>query len=226
MVHASVDDVSETHPLLDRVGARPELGNHALADAVVRDPLAQLGGGQPFDQRGLVLRIVEQARDRGQIDDLLGLHRHRDRAGGLVGVDVVGLAGGVGADGRDDRGQPVVEQAVDQLGADRGDVADEPERRVGGSDRQQPRILARHADRNRLVAGLAVDRGDEVAVDLADQHHADDLERLAVGDPKAVLELGLLADAAQHRIDLRSPAMDQHAAHADAAQQQDILRQR
>ena len=93
-------------------------------------------------------------------------------------------------------------------------------------DRQQPGVLARHADRDRLVAGLAVDRRDEVAVDLADQHHADDLERLGVGDAKAVLELRLLADAAKHRVDLRPAAMDEHAAHADAAQQQHVLRQR
>ena len=225
-VHPAVDDVGEADALLDRVGAGPELGDHALADAVVIDPLAQLGGGQARHQRALVLRIFEQARRGGQIDDLLGLHRDRDRPRRLVGVDVVGLAFGIRADGRDHRRQPVVEQAVDELGADRGDVADEAERRIGRRHRQQPRILARHADRDRLVAGLAVDRRDEVAVDLADQHHADDLERLGVGDAKPVLELRLLADAAQHRVDLRPAAVDQHAAHADAAQQQHVLRQR
>jgi hypothetical protein len=65
-----------------------------------------------------------------------------------------------------------------------------------------------------------------VAVDLSDQHHADDLERLGVGDAQPVLELGLLADPAKHRVDLRAAAVDQHAAHADAAQQQHVLGQR
>ena len=115
---------------------------------------------------------------------------------------------------------------MDQLGADAGDIADEAERRIGRRHRQQPRVLARNADRDRLVAGLAVDRRDQVAVDLADQHHAHDLERLGVGDAKAVPELRLLADAAEHRVDLRPAAVDQHAAHADAAQQQHVLRQR
>ena len=115
---------------------------------------------------------------------------------------------------------------MDKLGADAGDVADEAERGIRRGDRQQPRILARHADRDRLVAGLAVDRRDEVAVDLADQHHADDLERLGVGHAKPVLELRLLADAAKHRVDLRPAAMHQHAAHADAPQQQHVLRER
>ena len=113
-----------------------------------------------------------------------------------------------------------------KLGAHPGDIADETERRVGRRDRQQPCVLARDADRDRIVAGLAVDRRDQVGIDLPDQHHAHDLERLGVGDPEAVPELGLLADAAKHRIDLRPAAVDQHAAHADAAQQQHVLRQR
>ncbi len=60
-------------------------------------------------------------------------------------------------------------------GADMGDVADEAERRVARRRGQQAAILARDADRDRIVERLAVDRRDEVAIDLADQHHADDL---------------------------------------------------
>ena len=92
--------------------------------------------------------------------------------------------------------------------------------------RQQPGVLARHADRDRLVSSLAIDRGHEIAVDLPDQDHPDNLEGLGVGDPEAILELGLLADAAEHRVDLRTAAMDENAAHADAAQQQHVLSQR
>ena len=77
----------------------------------------------------LVLGVLEQAGRGGQIDDLLRLHRHRDRHRRLVGVDIVGLAGGIGADRRDDRRQALVEQAVQPLGADVSDVADEAERR-------------------------------------------------------------------------------------------------
>ena len=81
-------------------------------------------------------------------------------------------------------------------------------------------------DRDRIVGRFPVDRGDQIAADLADQHHADDPQRLGVGDAKAVAELRLLAHLLHHRVDLRPAAMDEHAAHADAAQQQHVLRQR
>ena len=45
-------------------------------------------------------------------------------------------------------------------------------------------------------------------------------------DAEAVFEIRLLADAAEHRIDLRASAMDQNAADADAPQQQHVLRER
>jgi hypothetical protein len=91
---------------------------------------------------------------------------------------------------------------------------------------QQPGILAGDADRDRVVERLAVDRADQVAVDLADQHHADQLERLLVGDAKAVAEFGLLAHPSHQHVDLRPAAMDEDTAHADAAQQQHVLGER
>ncbi len=51
-------------------------------------------------------------------------------------------------------------------------------------------------------------------------------QRLGVGDAQAVLELGRLAHPLHQRVDLRAAAMDEDAAHADAAQQQHVLRQR
>ena len=205
-----------------------QLGDHALADAVVLDPLAQLGGGQALDQACVSsVRVLEQAGHGGQIDDLLRLHRDRDRPRRLVGIDVVGLARRHWR--RRSRSTGVSPSSSRRWISSARTSVTLPTKPSAGSrrrDGQQPGILARHADRDRLVAGLAVDRRDEVAVDLADQHHADDLERLRVGDAKAVAELRLLADAAQHRVDLRPAAVDQHAAHADAAQQQHVLRQR
>ena len=174
----------------------------------------------------LVLRIFEQARDRGQIDDLFRIHCHRDCRAASSALTLYGWPSA---------SAPIVEMTgVSPSSSKRwissartlGDVADEAERRVGRGDRQQPRVLARYADRDRLLARLAVDDRDEVAVDLSDQHHADDLKSLRIGDAKAVAELRLLPDAAQHRVDLRPAAMNQHAAHADAAQQQHVLRQR
>jgi hypothetical protein len=71
----------------------------------------------------------------------------------------------------------------------------------------------------------AVDRADQLAVDLADQHHADDVERLGVGDAQAVAKLGDLALALHLPVDLWSSAMDQHRADADRVEQQHVLGQ-
>ena len=225
--HAAVDDVREADALIDRVGAGAKLGDHALADAFMLDPLAKLGGGQPRDQAGLVLDILEQARRGGQIDDLLRLHRHGDRPRRLVGVDVVGLAvrirrrpsrrpasarrraGGGAASARTSVTLPT-KPSAESRGVTVSRPASSPDTPTATGSSPASRLIVR----------------DEVAVDLADQHHADDLERLGVGDAKAVAELRLLADPAQHRVDLRPAAMDEHAAHADAAQQQHVLRQR
>jgi hypothetical protein len=113
-----------------------------------------------------------------------------------------------------------------KLCADVGDVSDEPQSRIRRRDRQQSRILARNAYRDRFVAGLAVDRGDEIAIDLPDQHHAHDLERLRVRHSEPVAKLRLLAYATEHVVDLRAAAVNQDAAHPDAPQQKHVLRQR
>ena len=63
--------------------------------------------------------------------------------------------------------------------------------RAGRGD--QTAVLAGQADG---VGPVDVDRADDVATDLADEHHARDVERLRVGDPEAVDELGLLAEPA------------------------------
>ena len=75
----------------------------------------------------------------------------------------------------------------------RVDVADEAEARVAHRHRDEAGVLARQADRVRAVA---VDRGDDLAVDLADERHAHDVDRLGVGDPQPVDELRLLARGA------------------------------
>jgi hypothetical protein len=91
---------------------------------------------------------------------------------------------------------------------------------------QQAAILARHADPHRIVARLLVDPRDEVPIDLADQHHADDLQRLGVVTRRPSRNSGSLPTRFIHVVHLRPAAMDQHAAHADAAQQQHVLRDR
>jgi hypothetical protein len=44
--HPAVDDVRGADAGIDRVGASPELRDHARADALMSDPLAKLGRGE------------------------------------------------------------------------------------------------------------------------------------------------------------------------------------
>ena len=137
-----------------------------------------------------------------------------------VGVDVVGLAAVVGADGGHDRDELVGEQAVEDRRVDRRDVADEAELRVAGSGTDQAGVLA--ADPDGVVA-VQVDRRDQLRVDLSDEHHAGDVDGLGIGDPQAVAELGGLAEALHQGADLRAAAMDDDGTHADESHQHDVL---
>ena len=89
----------------DGVEAGCHLGNHAGADDAVFDESIQLGGGGPADESRRVGDIPLQSLDICEIDDLLGAEGGADGSGHRVGVDVVGLTGGIGADGGDHRDQ-------------------------------------------------------------------------------------------------------------------------
>ena len=68
-------------------------------------------------------------------------------------------------------------------------------------------------DRPTASGPVHVERRDDVAVDLADEHHLRDLERLGVGDAVAVDELGALAQPAQPVADLRATTVYDDGAH-------------
>ena len=85
---------------------------------------------------------------------------------------------------------------------------------------EQAGVAAADADG---VVAVGVDGGDELRVDLADEHHPGDVDGLGVGDAQAAAELGGLAEAAHQRRDLRSAAVDDDRAHADEAHQHDVL---
>ena len=92
---------------------------------------------------------------------------------------------------------------------------------MAGRRPDQAAVAAADADR---VVAVHVDRGDELRVDLADEHHAGDVDGLGVGDPQAVAELGRLAEPRHQRGDLRSAAVDDDRAHPDEPHQHDVLR--
>ena len=105
---------------------------------------------------------------------------------------------------------------------DAGHVAHEAEPLVAHLDLDEPGVLAREPDRERAVL---VERGDDLAVDLADQRHAHDVDGLGVGDAQAVDELGLLAQPLHEVGDLRAAAVHDDRVHADEAHEHDVLRE-
>ncbi len=116
--------------------------------------------------------------------------------------------------------QVLVQQAPHDRRVDVGDVADEAEVDVARGGDDQPRIGPANADGQRAVH---VDRGDDLRVDLTDEHHAGDVDGLGVGHPQSVAELGLLAEASHQLADLRSAAVHHHRVHADRVHQHDVL---
>ena len=216
----AVEDVGAADAVAHGADAAGDLGDHAAGDRAVGDQRVELVGRRLADQARRVVDVAAQALDVGEVDELLRAQRLGDGAGDDVGVDVVRLAGLVGADRGDDGDELVVEQAVEDGRVDRGDIADEAELRAAGGGADQPGVLA--ADPDGVVA-VQVDRRHQLRVDLADQHHAGDVDGLGVGDAQAVAELGGLAQPLHQRADLRAAAVDDDGAHADEAHQHDVL---
>ena len=85
----------------------------------------------------------------------------------------------------------------------------------------EPGVLAGHPDGQRAVD---VDGRHQLRVHLTDEDHAGDVDRLGVGHPQAVAELGHLAEPVHQVADLRPATVDDDGAHADGAHQHDVLR--
>ena len=168
------------------VEAGGDLRDHPAAErAVVEQRLERLGVDLA-DEAGGIVEVGEQPLDVGEVDHLLGAERLGQGAGDGVGVDVVRLPGRVGADGGHHRDQLLGEQPLEDRRVHRLHVADEAEVGVAGLGADEPGVLAAHADGQRAVH---VDGADDVAVHLADEHHAGDVDGLGVGDALAVAEL-------------------------------------
>ena len=174
---------------------------------------------------GGVLGVAQPSRHVSQEHDLVGAQRPGHRAGGLVGVDVVGVALAVGADGGDHRdvvlGDMVEDFDVDALDPpDEADVLPRGRRLARGAEEQA--VVAAQADRRLAVA---VEQEHDVLVDLADEHHLGDLHRRGVGDAQAVDELDRQIEPAHVAGDVRAPAVDDDRVHADVLEQHHVARE-
>src|SRR5206468_3426016 len=99
-------------------------------------------------------------------------------------------------------GADVTDQAdVHQLAVDQYTAT------LGG---EQAAVLTRHADREGAVG---VDQIHQLAADLPDQHHPDDLHRLRCRDSQPAAELRGDAQPVQHGRDLRATTVHDDRVH-------------
>ena len=191
-------------------------------DLPVGDELLHAGDVDARDQRALVGPVAVDAGDVGEVHELLGVERLGHRARDGVGVHVVGLTVVVDADGRDHRDQLLAEHAAPRSWGRSRARRRRSRARIALVDPDEPGVLAREPDRVRAVP---VHRRDDLAVDLADERHADDVDGLGVGDPPPVDELGLLAEPAHEIADLRAAAVHDDRVHADQSHEHDVGRE-
>ena len=85
---------------------------------------------------------------------------------------------------------------------------------------EQARVLAGEPHR---PAPVEIDQAHDLLVDLADQHHLDDLDRLLVGDAHAAHELRLLAEPLHERADLGAAAVHDDGTDADQPEEEHVL---
>ncbi len=100
------------------------------------------------------------------------------------------------------------------------DIADIAELGIAGRGRDEACVLAGEPDRE---GPMNVDRPDDVTVDLADEHHPRDVERLGVGDSVPAAELGHLAETRHERADLGSSAVHDDWEDPDRTEKDDVL---
>ena len=159
----------------------------------------------------------------------MGLERDGQRCGCCVGVDVEDLAVDVevGRHRRHDGNPAGVQDVLHGSGVDRLHVTDQAE--VDGlavdvgaasAGAEERGVLAGQADGHRAVL---VEQSDELAADLAGEHHANHVHHLGRGDPQAAAELALQAEPVEHRGDLRSAAVDDDGAQPGIPQERHVL---
>jgi hypothetical protein len=88
---------------------------------------------------------------------------------------------------------------------------------------EQSAVLARQPDR---VRSVRVDQPDQLARDLARQHHPDDVHRLWRRDPQPAAELARDAQPVEHRVDLRTAPVHHDGTQAHLPQEDHVLRER
>ena len=220
MGDAAVHDDHIVDAVLQRLDAAVHLGDHAAGDDAVVIELFGLGNGDPGDQGAGVILVHQDAGDVGHHNEALGTQGTCQIGGGGVAVDVEGVALAVAGHGGDHGDVVLLQQVLDGLGAHLGDLANEAQALVLDLGLQDAAV---DAGKSHGMAALHLDQVHQGLVDLARQDHLDDVHGLLVGDPQAVDEHGLLAQALHDLADLGAAAVDEDDLHADEPQQGDVL---
>ncbi len=223
MLDAAVDDVRGVDAAGDRLHARRELRAHTAAEGV--QPVLDLAVGRLADQRIRVGRVGEPADHVGEEDDLVGAESGRHRAGGLVGVDVVGVAVAVRPD-RGDHGYVVGGHVRQHVDVDALDLTDEADVLAAGrgaaADAEQRAVVAAQPDGGLTVAG---DAQHDLLVDLADQHHLRYLDGGGIGHAQPGDELDRHPQPPHVGGDVRAAAVDDDRVQPDVLEQHHVARE-
>ena len=208
-------------------GRRSIFGHHARWPGVGSSS-ASASGRDLADHVVAVGPVAVEALDVGEHEQLLGAQRDGQRGGGGVGVDVVDRGRRRRArrwrrpgSGRPRRGRATASGRTSATSPTRPRSTSSPSTtvlvRLGG---EQAGVLAGEPDRERAVL---VDQADELALDLADQHHPDDVHRLGRGDPQAARNSDSMPSRSSIARDLRAAAVHDDRLEAGVAQEGDVL---
>src|SRR5690606_10614992 len=96
VLDAAVDDVCAAYSAVDRIQGTFDLGQHATIDRAIGDQVVDLGSAQTGEHRPL---LVHDTGDVGEQHQLFCLEHLGDLASHGIGVDVVGGAMAIRADG-------------------------------------------------------------------------------------------------------------------------------
>ena len=227
MGHPAVEDVRLRRPALERPQRRFDLRQHPTVDHAGAHQALGLLPGERAHQRAV---RAEDSLHVGEVDQLLGAQRRGHLARDQVRIDVVGRAVAPHADRRDHGDEPVVLEETDGLRVDLLDLADEADVHLLAAREpvaappcaEEAGVLPRQADG---LAAVVVDEPDDLLVDLADEDHLDDLDRLGVGDAHAPDEARLLAEPLHQRADLGPAPVHDDRLKAHEAQEDHVERE-
>src|SRR5579884_3890495 len=199
------------------IQAGRDFGDHAAGNNALFDQLPGLFLAQFRDQRAIG---ATDAGDVAQEDQFLCVERARQVRRYQVGIDIEAGSILIRAEWGHDWNIALLDERLHGSGINGVDLTNEAQALIGNVGADHIAIGAAQSD------GLAPQlrrHQHEALIDLAEQHHAHDLQRLSIGDAQAVLEMRRDIELPQPFIDIGAAAVHQHGMRAERMQPDDIL---